>query len=389
MAILYGGFGYINLYMKTIYLLLITLLAFTVQLIGQQTDPYAIIQKASDEAKQIQSIDYSIFKIHGDPSNPDATANASIQIRKDEQINHPIFDQYRFTMKIEIDQSGERQNQAFVYDGSSFKVFNRGKRTIIENPSKKEVMQNLGLNAYNMLIKAYHSPDGLDYLLNRKLSMAGYTKINDAVCYKIKVTTTNPVTYKEMTSYWSFDMNTYKLLGFENENERWFISTATENEAFKSNLVEETVSANPSKYVEQKVEIKEGDEFPITEFTLFNGSQFNFPTANNKWLLLDFWGTWCAPCLRAMPQIEQIHQELGDKIKVIGISVKDEAQKAKNYMTKKGYSYDLVSPGDEISEKLGIHIFPTVVLVSPDKKIIKVLKGFEDDLVEKIQSVVK
>lgn len=375
--------------MKTIYLLLITLLGFTVQLFGQQTDPYIIIQKASDYAKQIQSIDYSIFKIHGDPTNPDATANAFIQIRKDEQINHPIFDQYRFTMTIEIDQNGERQNQAFVYDGSSFKVFNRGKRIIIENPSKKEVMQNLGLNAYNMLIKAYHSPVGLDYLLNRKLSMAGYTKINDAACYKIKVTTTNPVTYKEMTSYWSFDMNTYKLLGFENENERWFISTATENEAFKSNLVEETVSANPSKYVERKVEIKEGDEFPITEFTLFNGSQFKFPIANNKWLLLDFWGTWCAPCLRAMPQIEQIHQELGDRIKVIGISVKDEAQKAKNYMTKKGYSYDLVSPGDEISEKLGIHIFPTVVLISPDKKIVKVLKGFEDDLVEKIRSVVK
>lgn len=374
--------------MKTTYVLLIILLICSVQLFGQETDPYLIIQKASENAKKVQAVDYSILKIHGDPNNPDATASASVQIRKDEKISHPIFDQYRFTMKLVIDQNGERLNQAFVFDGSSLKVFKRGKITAFENPTKKEVMQSLGFNAYNMLIKAYHSAEGLDYLLDRNLSMDGYTKINDAFCYKIKVETANPITNKTMISFWSIDMSSYTLLGYENENERWYITPASQIEAFRNNLAEETATKNPIPSVEHKIEIQEGDAFPISAFTLSDGSTFNLPSTNGKWLLLDFWGTWCAPCLRAMPQIEQIHQEMGDKIKVIGISVKDDAQKAKNYMAKKGYSYDLVSPGDEISEQLGIHIYPTVVLISPDNQVIKVIKGFENDLVENIYASV-
>src|SRR5438876_349622 len=44
------------------------------------------------------------------------------------------------------------------------------------------------------------------------------------------------------------------------------------------------------------------------------------PNRKGKFILLDFWATWCGPCRKAIPELNRIHKNFGDKLVVIGLS---------------------------------------------------------------------
>ncbi|MSP62637.1 MAG: redoxin domain-containing protein [Myxococcales bacterium] len=81
-------------------------------------------------------------------------------------------------------------------------------------------------------------------------------------------------------------------------------------------------------------------------------------------VLLDFYATWCGPCLDAIPRVEKLHEAFGGKgLKVIGISTESAAVVAASARTL-GMKYSLVSDEDEqISARYRIHALPTLVVI--------------------------
>lgn len=131
---------------------------------------------------------------------------------------------------------------------------------------------------------------------------------------------------------------------------------------------------------------------PDWSYTLKNGESISSEKLKGKVYLLDFWGTWCPPCRKAMPEIEKIYQHYKDNndVVIVGISAKEQnLDIAERYFRKKGYNYLHLPNGDLISDMFGIISFPTLFIINKDGVIVDGFMGFsEEGDFQRIKSVI-
>lgn len=74
-----------------------------------------------------------------------------------------------------------------------------------------------------------------------------------------------------------------------------------------------------------------------------NGKPFNLEKAKEKVIFINFWATWCPPCIAEMPSIEALYKDYNDK--VVFLLVSDEKpEKIKAFNTKNNYSFNFYNP---------------------------------------------
>jgi peroxiredoxin len=109
---------------------------------------------------------------------------------------------------------------------------------------------------------------------------------------------------------------------------------------------------------------------------------------------LDFWASWCGPCLVAMPKIEALRQSVNsDEFVVLAINVDRDLKKARKFLTKIGVGYDsLVDEQGRVSASYGLNAMPSSFVINRSGVVTKVHEGFregdEDELRAHIQGVI-
>ena len=125
-----------------------------------------------------------------------------------------------------------------------------------------------------------------------------------------------------------------------------------------------------------------GKEAPLFRGVSLDGKTYNLAELKGKPVLLDFWATWCGPCIRSMPTLEKIHADYRDQgLVVLGIDVGEKRETVEKFLQTKPIPYPVIM-GDEagIPAAYGITVYPTFVMIGPDGKVAATQFGLSDAL---------
>ncbi|CAN5172528.1 hypothetical protein BH23ACT9_BH23ACT9_21540 [soil metagenome] len=87
-------------------------------------------------------------------------------------------------------------------------------------------------------------------------------------------------------------------------------------------------------------------------------------------LVLNFWATWCAPCVAEMPELQELHEAGEGRFRMVGINTRDAAVIAESFVADLGITYDLLVDADEsYFRATGSFGMPTTLFVRPDGSV--------------------
>ena len=99
-----------------------------------------------------------------------------------------------------------------------------------------------------------------------------------------------------------------------------------------------------------------------------DGKLFEFSSLRGKYVLIDFWGTWCGPCVAEMPKLKEYQEKYNQKLVVLGINSGDSKEKIEKFIIPKQYNWKHLLSGngaDDFVLKFNVSGFPTKFIIDP------------------------
>ena len=118
---------------------------------------------------------------------------------------------------------------------------------------------------------------------------------------------------------------------------------------------------------------------PDFELPNLQGSTTKLSSLRGKYVVLDFWGSWCIWCIRGIPSMKDAYAKYKDKMEILGVDCRDTEDKWKAAVDEHQLPWLQVRCPDEklqtIADQYGIEGFPTKVVIDPNGKIINTVVG--------------
>lgn len=172
------------------------------------------------------------------------------------------------------------------------------------------------------------------------------------------------------------------------------LSSDVRNGIFKNML--ESQHLRYRKYVkvrEAEKNIIEGEIAPDFSLKSLSGSEFSLSSINDKYIVLNFWGSWCGWCIKGFPKMKDYYKKYKGKVEIIGIACNDTEEKWEKSVLENKLDWLHVindkSLDKDASVLYGIQGYPTKIILDKDKKILARFVGESDDFYKKLDELMK
>lgn len=110
---------------------------------------------------------------------------------------------------------------------------------------------------------------------------------------------------------------------------------------------------------------------PPLVVTTLDGKSFNLAAEHGRWVIVNFWATWCSPCLAEMPAISR-YVAAHKNVTAIGLAYQPEpVAEVVKFARQHRVDYPLAYVGERVPEGFQVETLPTTYLVAPDGDIAK------------------
>jgi thiol-disulfide isomerase/thioredoxin len=144
--------------------------------------------------------------------------------------------------------------------------------------------------------------------------------------------------------------------------------------------------------IEMATKVQSGKPVPTISYPDAVGKMQGLAKYKGKYLLIDFWASWCGPCRAAIPKVKELYSEYKDKgFDVLSISIDDSKDAWRKAMKDENMPWEqLLSPDkDKTMKQFQFSGIPTMYLIDPAGNIIKSFTGYSPEAEKEIKSILE
>lgn len=115
----------------------------------------------------------------------------------------------------------------------------------------------------------------------------------------------------------------------------------------------------------------------LLKFSTFDGDERSLSIFAGRPLIVNFFASWCTPCVKEMPDFERLHGSHGDQLNILGLAVEG-ARPAQEIVESTGITYSVGLDEYDLLEELGGFAMPTTVFISKEGDLLESHSGVLD-----------
>lgn len=128
------------------------------------------------------------------------------------------------------------------------------------------------------------------------------------------------------------------------------------------------------------------------DFTLktSDGNVFTLSQLRGKYVVVDFWGSWCSPCLSGIPKMKEYYQKYKDRVEFVGVAAKEKNEQTWMKAVQKHelpWINTIDDKNDKVSVKFAVEGYPTKFILDQTGKIIHTFYGEGEDFYKKLDEI--
>lgn len=180
----------------------------------------------------------------------------------------------------------------------------------------------------------------------------------------------------------------------DNEGDTWKF-TQPLNEEVQFNTILRfipTLDHSFAKLIDPKfndrIKYRIGETISPFYYTDIDGTEVSSKSLKGNVIVLNFWGTWCAPCIKEIPELNELVQKFSNyKVSFIAPAVNTNKDMLVNkFLTKHPFLYDIVIiEGDNYS----VTTFPTHIVINQKNKVIDIIEGYSKANIGKLENIIR
>ncbi|GAB3558685.1 TlpA family protein disulfide reductase [Spirosoma fluminis] len=122
--------------------------------------------------------------------------------------------------------------------------------------------------------------------------------------------------------------------------------------------------------------LKAAEPFKLVDL---DGKTFDYGQHKGKWVLIDFWGTWCKPCVEEFPRFQKFYNELvkanRQDLVVLTAACHDTETRVREFIQKQAYTFPVAMVNEAFIKQFRVSEYPTKVLITPQGNRMKIAFG--------------